>query len=134
MTELRFLLDTNTCIYIINRRPAAVFTRFSTLQAGSVGISSITGSELHYGVAKSRSARNLDALEKFLAPLHVQPFDDAAMREYGPVRAHLEKSGTPIGSLDMLIAAHALALDVVLVTNNLREFNRVPGLRTENWV
>lgn len=134
MSALRFLLDTNICIYIINRRPEAVFEHFAGLQAGTVGISSITGGELHYGVSKSGSARNRRALEKFLAPLDVLPFDDAAMREYGRVRTHLEKKGTPIGSLDMLIAAHALALDVVLVTNNLREFKRVPGLRLENWV
>ena len=134
MSDLRFLLDTNICIYIIKRQPEAVFDRFAGLQAGAVGISSITGSELHYGVAKSGSTRNLLALEKFLAPLEVPAFDDAAMREYGKLRAHLEKQGTPIGSLDMLIAAHALALDVVLVTNNLREFERVPGLRLDNWV
>ncbi len=89
--------------------------------------------ELHFGVAKSGSTRNLRALEKFLAPLDVLPFDEAAMRKYGKVRAHLERKGTPIGALDTLIAAHALALDVVLVTNNLREFKRVPGLRLENW-
>lgn len=134
MSALRFLLDTNICIYIINRRPEAVFEHFAGLQAGTIGISSITGGELHYSVSKSGSARNRRALEKFLAPLDVLPFDDAAMREYGRVRTHLEKKETPIGSLDMLIAAHALALDVVLVTNNLREFKRVPGLRLENWV
>lgn len=134
MNPARFLLDTNICIYLINRRPETVLQHFANLQAGEVAISSITGSELHYGVAKSGSARNLLALEKFLAPLEVLPFDEAAMREYGPIRARLEKQGTPIGPMDMLIAAHALALDVVLVTNNLREFERVPGLRTMNWV
>ncbi len=134
MTKPRFLLDTNICIYIINRQPEAVFKHFAGLQAGEVAISSITGSELHYGVAKSGSARNRQALEKFIAPLEVLPFDEAAMREYGQVRARLEKKGTPIGALDTLIAAHALALDVVLVTNNLREFKRVPGLKLENWV
>ena len=134
MSPLRFLLDTNICIYIINRQPEAVFKHFAKLQAGEVGISSITGSELHFGVAKSGSVRILHALEKFIAPLDVLPFDDAAMREYGKARAHLEKKGTPIGSLDVLIASHALALDVVLVTNNLREFKRVPGLRVANWV
>ena len=134
MSELRFLLDTNICIYIINRQPQTVFKHFAGLQAGAVGISSISGGELHYGVARSGSARNLKALEKFIAPLEVQVFDYAAMREYGKLRAHLENKGTPIGSMDMLIAAHALALDVVLVTNNQREFKRVPGLRLENWV
>lgn len=134
MTQPIFLLDTNICIYIINRRPEAVFKHLADLQAGEVAISSITGSELHYGVAKSGSKRNLQALEKFLAPLEVLAFDEAAMHQYAAVRTHLEKHGTPIGSLDMLIAAHALALDITLVTNNLREFKRVPGLRVENWV
>lgn len=134
MSAPRFMLDTNTCIYIINRQPPAVFAHFAGLHAGQVAISSITGSELHFGVAKSGSMRNLHALEKFLAPLDTLPFDESVMREYGKLRAHLEKLGTPIGSLDTLIAAHALALDVVLVTNNLREFQRVPGLRLENWV
>ena len=133
MTGPRFLLDTNICIYIINRRPAGVFRHFAGLHAGEVAISSITGGELHFGVAKSGSQRNLQALEKFLAPLDVLPFDDAAMREYGRLRHYLEGKGTSIGALDTLIAAHALALDTVLVTNNLREFKRVPGLRLENW-
>jgi tRNA(fMet)-specific endonuclease VapC len=132
--QLRYLLDTNTCIYIINRQPPAVFEHFKDLRAGQVAISSITGAELHFGVAKSGSGRNLKALEKFLAPLDVLPFDDMAMLEYGRLRADLERAGQPIGALDTLIAAHALALDCVLVTNNLREFKRVPKLRLENWV
>lgn len=130
----RFLLDTNTCIYIINRRPAEVFERFAGLRLGDVAISSITGAELNFGVIKSGSRRNLDALEKFLAPLDVLPFDDSAMREYGPLRTHLERVGTPIGAMDLLIAAHALALRSTLITNNLREFSRVPGLGLGNWV
>lgn len=131
---LRYLLDTNTCIYIVNRQPPAVFEHFKDLRAGQVAISSITGAELHFGVAKSGSGRNLQALAKFLAPLEVLPFDDMAMLEYGRLRANLERAGRPIGALDTLIAAHALALDCVLVTNNLREFKRVPKLRLENWV
>lgn len=134
MNPPRYLLDTNTCIYIINRQPDAVFARFSGLRAGEVGISSITGAELDFGVAKSGSERNRLALDKFLAPLDILPFDDGAMRQYGTLRAHLERKGTPIGALDTLIAAHALALSCVLVTNNLREFERVPQLRLENWV
>lgn len=130
----RFLLDTNTCIYIINRRPAEVFERFAGLRLGDVAISSITGADLYFGVSKSGSRRNLDALEKFLAPLDVLPFDDSAMREYGPLRTHLERVGTPIGAMDLLIAAHALALRSTLITNNLREFCRVPGLGLANWV
>jgi tRNA(fMet)-specific endonuclease VapC len=134
MRQPRFLLDTNICIYIINRKPMGVFERFDGLGLGELAISSITGAELDFGVAKSGSQRNRWALEKFLAPLEVLPFDEAAMLRYGPLRAHLEAQGTPIGALDVLIAAHALALDVTLVTNNLREFQRVPKLRLENWV
>ncbi len=130
----RYLLDTNTCIYIINRRPAEVFVRFEALAVGEVGISSITGAELAFGVAKSGSARNQQALDKFLAPLDVCAVDDAAMRHYGAVRSQLERLGTPIGALDTLIAAHALALGCVLVTNNVREFQRVPDLVLDNWV
>lgn len=133
-TTLRYLLDTNICIYLINRRPAHVFHRFEGLAMGEVGISSITGAELAYGVAKSDSARNQQALEKFLAPLEVIAFDATAMHHYGQIRAQLEKQGAPIGPLDTLIAAHALALGCTLVTNNLREFERVPGLASENWM
>nr|WP_286197770.1 type II toxin-antitoxin system VapC family toxin [Variovorax boronicumulans] len=131
---LRYLLDTNTCIYIINWRPPGVFARFEALAMGELGISSITGAELAFGVDKSGSARNRQALDKFLAPLEICDFDEAAMRQYGAVRSRLEQLGTPIGALDTLIAAHALALGCVLVTNNVREFQRVPGLALDNWV
>jgi len=134
MTALRYLLDTNTCIYIINRRPAQVFDRFAGRRIGEIAISSITGAELAFGVAKSGSERNRQALDKFLAPLEILPFDEAAMHRYGLLRSQLERQGQPIGALDLLIAGHALALDVTLVTNNLREFKRVSGLRLENWV
>lgn len=134
MSQALYLLDTNICIYIINRRPPGVFDRFDGLQIGQVAISSITGAELTYGVEKSGSSRNRQALDKFFAPLDVLPFDEAAMRRYGGLRSGLERQGHPIGPMDQLIAAHALALDAVLVTNNLREFERVPGLRLENWV
>jgi tRNA(fMet)-specific endonuclease VapC len=134
MTVTRYLLDTNTCIYIINRRPAKVFERFTGLHIGEIAISSITGAELAFGVAKSGSQRNLHALDKFLAPLEILPFDEAAMRRYGVLRSDLERRGTPIGALDLLIAAHALALSATLVSNNLREFQRVEGLALENWL
>lgn len=131
---MRYLLDTNICIYIINRRAPHVFERFETLRAGDVGVSSITAAELAFGVAKSRSARNQAALEKFLAPLEIVSFGEEAVWHYGRLRAEPERQGQPIGSLDTLIAAHALALGVTLVTNNREEFARVPGLRCENWV
>lgn len=134
MTVTRYLLDTNTCIYIINRRPAKVFQRFAGLHIGEIAISSITGAELAFGVAKSGSQRNHHALDKFLAPLEILPFDEAAMRRYGVLRSDFERRGTPIGALDLLIAAHALALNATLVSNNLREFQRVEGLTLENWL
>lgn len=133
VNALHYLLDTNICIYIINRKPPEIFRYFSKLSAGTVGISAITGAELAFGVAKSGSPRNQEALAKFLAPLEILPFDAHAMQHYGAVRRDLERAGTPIGALDTLIAAHALALGVTLVSNNLREFSRVPGLRLENW-
>ena len=124
---MRYLLDTNTCITIINRRPPQVFVRFEGLRYGEVGVSSITGAELAFGVAQSGSARNRQALEKFLAPLELLPFDADAMHAYGPLRAELQRRGQPI-------AAHALALGATLVTNHLDEFRRVPGLVCDNWV
>jgi tRNA(fMet)-specific endonuclease VapC len=131
--SVRYLLDTNICIYVINRKPVEVFRHFEGLSAGEIAVSSITGAELAYGVAKSGSTRNRQALEKFLIPLDILPFDAVAMHQYGQLRAQLEKQGTPIGPLDMLIAAHALTLGCTLVTNNLREFERVPGITLENW-
>ncbi|MDP1735309.1 MAG: type II toxin-antitoxin system VapC family toxin [Sulfuritalea sp.] len=130
----RYLLDTNICIYVINSRPREVLDRFKNESMGSIGISSVSAAELAYGVAKSGSARNREALAMFLAPLDVLPFDEAAIWHYGKLRSDLEKRGEPIGALDTLIAAHALATDTILVTNNTREFSRVKGLRLENWV
>ncbi|MDA0290728.1 MAG: type II toxin-antitoxin system VapC family toxin, partial [Cyanobacteria bacterium] len=98
------------------------------------GLCSVVAAELAYGVAKSGSARNRDALEMFLAPLIILPFDVAALWAYGDLRAELERKGTPIGALDTMIAAHALSNKSILVTNNSREFARVPGLTLENWV
>ena len=130
---MQYLLDTNICIYVINQRPPAVLEKFLAHEEDGLAISAITASELYWGVRKSRSARNLAALEKFLAPLVVMDYDLAAARAYGELRAALERKGVPIGPLDMQIAAHALALDLVLVSNNLREFKRVPGLKFDNW-
>jgi tRNA(fMet)-specific endonuclease VapC len=128
------LLDTNICIHIINAKPAAVLARFHRFRLGEIGLSSVVAAELAYGVAKSGSERNRRALEMFLAPLEIVPFDEKAVWAYGELRADLERLGQPIGSLDTMIAAHALSLNDVLVTNNTREFSRVRGLRLENWV
>ena len=128
------LLDTNICIYIINAKPAAVLQRFRQYRIGGIGVCSVVAAELAYGVAKSGSLRNRQALEMFLAPLTILPFDEPAAWAYGELRAVLERKGTTIGSLDMLIAAHALSQQALLVTNNTDEFTRVPGLQLDNWV
>ena len=128
------LLDTNICIHIINARPAAVLERFRLYRMGEIGVSSVVAAELTYGVVKSGSSRNRQALEMFLAPLIILPFDEAVIWAYGELRAELERRGTPIGSLDTMIAAHAIRQQAPLVTNNTRQFARVPGLRLENWV
>jgi tRNA(fMet)-specific endonuclease VapC len=127
------LLDTNICIYIINSRPPEVLAHFHRYRLGDIGVSSVVAAELAYGVAKSRSVRNRAALEMFLSPFEIMPFDEQAVWAYGDLRADLERQGKSIGSLDTMIAAHALSLGATLVTNNLREFERVPGLQLENW-
>ena len=131
---MEYLLDTNICIYIIKKKPAEVFEKFKNLTIGDVGISSITLAELQYGIEKSsNSEKNRDALEKFLTPIEIIDYGYEATFEYGKIRAELEKKGVPIGPLDMLIASHAKSLDVILVTNNVRQFERIAGLRIENW-
>lgn len=131
---MRYLLDTNICIFIINYRPALVRERFESIPVGEVGISSVTLSELHYGAAKSgKPAQNTSALRKFLLPLDVLAYGEQAAECYGQLRAFLEGAGTPIGPMDLMIAAHALSAHLTVVTNNRREFERVPGLVAEDW-
>jgi tRNA(fMet)-specific endonuclease VapC len=131
---VKFMLDTNTCIYIIKRKPPDVLERFRRTEISEIGISSITLSELLYGVSKSsRPEQNQWALTQFIAPLEILPYGDDAAQYYGDLRVHLEKQGTPIGSLDMLIAAHALSIACTLVTNDEKEFIRIPNLNIENW-
>lgn len=132
---MNYLLDTNICIYLIKRKPPEVLQRFLQLSPGSVFISSVTTSELYYGAQKSQRVQtNLEALNHFLLSFRIVDYDESASFLYGELRADLEKRGQPIGSLDMMIAAHALSLDVPLVTNNTKEFERVKGLKLENWV
>ncbi|MEO0870099.1 MAG: type II toxin-antitoxin system VapC family toxin [Cyanobacteria bacterium J06642_11] len=132
---MKYLLDTNICIYIIKRRPPSVLNRFRTCQLGDIGISTITVAELTHGTQKSQQPqKNQAALDQFLLPLEIVDFDFAAAQTYGTIRADLEKKGIPIGPLDFLIAAQALSLGVSLITNNEKEFLRVPGLTVENWV
>ena len=132
---MKVMLDTNICIYVIKRRPQGVLQRFRFLPVGDIGISAITLAELEYGVAKSaQPKKNREALEAFISPVEVAPFDRHATEVYGRVRTTLEKQGRPIGAMDLLIAAHAFSLGVRRVTNHEREFKRVPGLRLENWI
>lgn len=131
---MRYLLDTDICIYLINERPRKVLARFRRHAVGDIGVSTVTVSELAWGVAKTGSARNRAALDAFLLPIEIAAYDLAAALRYGEVRAELTRLGRPIGPLDAMIAAHALSLGVTLVTNNLREFGRVPNLAVENWV
>ena len=131
---MRYMLDTNICIYAIKNHPSQVLTHLRAHEANGIGISSISVAELYFGVSKSGSARNLAALQQFLEPLEIADFDLNAAQVYGTLRYSLERLGTPIGPLDTQIAAHALALEATLVTNNGREFNRVPELKWVNWV
>jgi tRNA(fMet)-specific endonuclease VapC len=129
------MLDTNTCIALIKRKPAHALQQFSKYQVGDIGISAVTLAELRYGVSKSQhQAKNHAALEEFILPLEFAAFDEEATSAYGALRATLEKRGTPIGPLDTMIAAHALSLGVTLVTNNTREFDRVPKLKVVDWI
>ena len=131
---MRFMLDTNTCVDLIRRRDDRILRRLQLLGPGDLCVSAVTLSELEYGAAKSADPeRNRLALAKFMTPIDVAPYDDAAACAYGRVRAELERSGTPIGPLDTMIAAHALSLGLTVVTDNEREFRRVPGLKVENW-
>ena len=130
---MKYLLDTDICIYVINERPKRVLDRFLKVEPGEIGVSSITAAELAFGVTKSGSQRNRDALEAFLLPLAMVDFDQTAALAYGEIRSLLEEKGQVIGPLDMLIAAQAKCLGVTLVTNNQREFRRVPELVVENW-
>lgn len=131
---MKYLLDTNICVYSLNRRPPEVLHRLREVGPAAVAISVITVVELRHGATKSQNPEKAHGkLDLFLGPLSVLEFDEAAAEKAGRIRADLERAGTPIGDLDSLIAAHALAAGLVLVSNNLREFERVLHLETENW-
>ena len=132
---MRYLLDTNICVYALKHRPPEVLERLQAVGKAAVAVSVITVLELRQGAEKSQQAAGNHArLDLFLGPLRVLPFDEEAALAAARLRAHLERLGRPIGDLDSLIAAQALAREMVLVTNNLREFERVPALQVENWV
>ncbi len=129
------MLDTNICIYIIKNKPRSVNERFREFEIGELCISTITVSELMYGAFKSQFVeKNLKAIESFLMPFEIVDYDSMASVEYGKIRTYLEKKGQVIGNMNMQIAGHALALGLVLVTNNIKEFERVEGLGLDNWV
>nr|WP_228042092.1 MULTISPECIES: type II toxin-antitoxin system VapC family toxin [unclassified Tychonema] len=127
-------MDTNICIYIIKRQPPQVLDKFRTLDLSEIGISSITIAELEYGAYKNqRTEQNRAAFNQFLIPLEIVPFDERATETYGQIRSQLERQGIVVGSMDMLIASQAISQGLILVTNNVRELSRIPGLIIENW-
>lgn len=129
------MLDTNTCIAIIKQQPSSVIKRLRGKNIGQVGLSSIALGELSYGAEVSAHVdRNLQALHEFLLPLEIAPYDEACAFRYGQLRALLKEKGLPMGALDTLIAAHALTLEVTLVTHNTLEFSHAEGLRLEDWL
>ncbi len=133
---MKYILDTNICIYIINEKPDKVLRKFELYPVYEFGISSITHAELQYGIEKSKNKNiNQAALDEFLLPLTILPFHGQRLVTcYGEIRASLESKGQTIGPLDMLIAAHALSLDLIIISNNIKEFSRIPNLKCENWI
>jgi tRNA(fMet)-specific endonuclease VapC len=132
---IKYLLDTNICIFIIKKKPIEVINKLRKLIIEDVGISTITISEMEYGVSKSnRKEENKFSLAEFLAPFEIVHYDDNAAKHYGEIRAELEKQGNIIGGMDLLLAAQALASNAILVTNNTKEFKRINGLKIEDWV
>ena len=132
---MKYMLDTNIIAYAKNNRPESVLQQFMEHRPEDMCISAITMAELEFGICKSsKPAQNRLALMMFLSEIQVVPFDGKAAQEYGSIRAELTARGTPIGANDLLIAAHARSLGLTLITNNGREFERVPGLTVENWV
>ena len=132
---MEVLLDTNICIYMIKNNPPGIRKHFHASAPGDVCISSVTVAELQYGVKKSAAKeKNALALEAFLLPLVIVPFDLNSALAYGAIRVFLERQATPIGGMDMLIAAQAIAHNLTLITHNLREFQRIPSLKCETWV
>ncbi len=132
---MKFLLDTNICIYALKKRPPEVLEHLRCCGPEAVAISVVTALELWHGAEKSQYPQKTYAkLDLFLAPIPILPFGEEAAREGARIRAHLDRQGTPIGDLDSLIAAQALASGLIVVTNNLREFQRVPGVQNQKWV
>ena len=130
---MRRTLDTNICTYILRRHPAIMIERFAGLDGTQLWLSAVVAAELRFGAAKLASPRFSAAVEAWLAGFDVRPWPVEATHHYAQMRAALERAGQPVGAMDMMIAAHAMAEDSVVVTNNAREFHRVPGLAVEEW-
>ncbi len=130
---MRRTLDTNICSYILRRHPAEMIARFATLDKSALWLSAIVAAELRFGAAKLASPRFAAAVEAWLVGFEVRPWPLEATHHYAQIRAALERRGTPVGNMDLMIAAHAMAEDSVVITNNAREFHRVPGLAVEEW-
>lgn len=130
---MRRTLDTNICSYILRRHPASMIERFATLDRTQVWLSAVVAAELRFGAVKLASPRFSAAVEAWLAGFDVRPWPVEAAHDYARIRAALERAGQPVGAMDLMIAAHALAEDSVVITNNAREFHRVPGLAVEEW-
>lgn len=128
------ILDTNICIYLINKNPKPVLDRLSQHSVDEIALSSITVAELVFGVEKSQSRKNRSALEHFLMPFQILDFDSQSAWTYGKIRQTLESKGVGVGPMDQLIASQAITLNATLVTNNERELRRIPSLKIENWV
>lgn len=132
---MQYMLDTNICSYILKNRPRTVKAHFDDVPPESMAISAIVMAELTFGVETQPSNERIRRqVADFTSRLQVLPWDDGAARHYGNIRAELRRTGTTVGNMDILIAAHARSLGATLVSNNLREFERIPGLLTENWV
>ena len=132
---MKYLLDTNICIYIINKRPASVLDTIRSKNPDEIAISTITIAELHYGAERSRHPdQNRIAVFEFLITFQLLDFDQRAAAYYGQIRKELESKGTPIVPMDLLLASHAAAYNLIFVTNNIKEFKRIDNLRLENWL
>ncbi|MDP1606876.1 MAG: type II toxin-antitoxin system VapC family toxin [Rhodocyclaceae bacterium] len=130
---MRRSLDTNICSYILRRHPVSMIERFAALERGQLWLSAVVAAELRFGAVKLASPRFSAAVEAWLAGFDILPWSLEATHHYAHIRAALERSGQSIGGMDMMIAAHVLAEESVLITNNAREFHRVPGLAVEEW-
>ena len=130
---MRRTLDTNICSYILRRHPVSIIERFSTLDRSELWLSAIVAAELRFGAAKLAAPRFQAAVEAWLVGFDVRPWPLEATHHYAQIRSALERAGKPIGGMDLMIAAHALAEDSAIITNNAREFHRVPGLAVEEW-